>query len=226
MALLREQLSDRKDGRDKKSKRKKRIPLLPHDDNDSAASSEEEGRGLMAGARGTEAAERYRSSRAKYNKEFADQIQENLREALRKPTFSAELVELYAKEMVAVGTQKPLGYATALIAHVAASACRDPPDRVRLEALTAMMAIDQALLDGHWQVAWKLTGLNPPPFEEWKRQDVEALRREYTASRLALRRWVAAIGAEFKDEDILLRRRQALRPKGKSKGKDKDKEEG
>ena len=66
--------------------------------------------------------------------------------------------------------------------------------------------------------------LEGSPFEDWKRQDVEGLRREYTASRLALRRWVAAIGAEFKDEDILLKRRAALRPKGRGKGKDKDKD--
>ena len=51
-----------------------------------------------------------------------------------------------------------------------------------------------------------MTGLEPPCFQEWARMEAAPLRRETHKSRLADARWVAALIAEMRDEDFLMKK--------------------
>ena len=54
----------------------------------------------------------------------------------------------------------------------------------------------------------------PPPWATWAQVDVAALRREHAHARLAEPRWAAAVIAQLKDDEVLMRRRGSQVPRG------------
>lgn len=60
-----------------------------------------------------------------------------------------------------------------------------------------------------------MVGAEQPPWKEWSTMDVEGIRREHARARLADAQWLAAIIADLKDEDYLVKRRTA--PPGERK---------
>ena len=96
-----------------------------------------------------------------------------------------------------------------------------PPALARPHAcLAGMMAAEQSCLDQHWKTAWRLTGLEAPPWQEWAKLDAGQCRRENHKSKLAEAKWVATIIAELKDEDFLMKRRGGPPAKGGGKGEE------
>ena len=75
--------------------------------------------------------------------------------------------------------------------------------RAERRALSGIGAIEQYCLDRHWKTAWKPMDLDRPLFESWERMNAELLRSENANTRLASRRWIAALICEMKDEDLL-----------------------
>ena len=73
--------------------------------------------------------------------------------------------------------------------------------------LSCIGAIEQYCLDRHWKTAWKLMDLDHPPFESWERMNADCIRSENANTRLASRRWIAALICEMKDDDFLHKQR-------------------
>ena len=83
-----------------------------------------------------------------------------------------------------------------------------------------IMAAEQQCLDENWSVAWRLTALPPPPWAHWGKVDVAAVKRDHPRNRMADPSWVAALVAELKDEDFMVKRRGG---KGAGKKPEEDK---
>jgi len=84
--------------------------------------------------------------------------------------------------------------------------------------LGTLMSLDQALLDGHWDIAGKLTGLAVTRWQCWARPEARDSSRA-ARSTLADSTWLAAVIGDLKDDDFIRKFRGP--PKGKGKGADK-----
>ena len=73
--------------------------------------------------------------------------------------------------------------------------------------LHTLMMAEHSCLDGNWKTAWKMMGIEAPPWQAWSSMDTAALKREHCRSRLADPAWVATVIADLKDEDFLMKRR-------------------
>ena len=209
-----------------KHKKKKKIPGM---DSSSSSSNEDEsggddGFGKLPGAKGAVAGERLRRAMRKHPEEFTRRIEDNMADALNETAVTDKSALKYIAEAVPIGNQRILGYVVTSLAHIHAALHKGEVDRARLLVLTTIMACEQASLDGNWKTAWKLMGLEPPPWADWAGQDEAAIKREYAKSRLADSRSVAAVVADMTDENFLMKRRTA--PKGGGKGQDKVPAEG
>ena len=78
---------------------------------------------------------------------------------------------------------------------------------------------EQSSLDGNWKTSWRLMGLENPPWADWNAMDSNSVKRDFSKSRLADNQWLAAVIADMKDEDFLMKRR------GKGGGKSDDKKD-
>ena len=84
--------------------------------------------------------------------------------------------------------------------------------------MAGVMAAEQYTLDDNLQTAWKLTGLDTPPWEAWNQLDVQVLKKGRAKSKIVEAAWIAAIVAGLKDEDFLMKKRGG----GKGGGKEGD----
>ena len=94
-----------------------------------------------------------------------------------------------------------------------------------MDLLLLLSALEEFAIDQHWGLAWKMTGQVDPPFAEWKRQDVNQMRKEMVHARLMEPSWVGAMISELKDEDWLVKKRASIKGKGKGKEKGGEKAE-
>merc|ERR1712194_528800 len=139
--------------------------------------------------------------------------------ALEEETVTANMPTKYAAACVPVGTQRALGYLVWVMSHIHAALIRGDVARARLLAVGGVMMAEQSTLDANWKTAWRLMGLESPPWHEWSTMDINGLKREYSKSRLADNKWIAAVIADLRDEDFLMKRR-GNGGKGPGKGQD------
>ena len=80
------------------------------------------------------------------------------------------------------------------------------PDLAELHAYMGIAAVEQFCLDGNWDMSWRPTGLEAPPFSEWSRQDVERMRKDQAKTRLLDKALLSAVIAETQDDELLVKR--------------------
>ena len=74
-------------------------------------------------------------------------------------------------------------------------------------AYMGIAAEDQFGLDGNWDMSWRLTGLEPPPFSEWSRQYVERMPADQPKTKLLDKALLSAVIVETQDDESLVKRR-------------------
>ena len=183
------------------------MPGLNDSDSDSDGSEETD---KFQGSKGAMAGERLRKSMRTNASSFVKRIEENMSETLEEDRLTAFSAQKYASQVMAVGTQRTLGYMVWLLAHVHSAMFRGDHARARLLVLGGMMMAEQSCLDGNWKTAWKMMGIESPPWQAWTTMDVASVKRETAKSRLADPAWVATVIADLKDEDFLMKRRGNL----------------
>ena len=94
-----------------------------------------------------------------------------------------------------------------LLAHIHGALHAKKFERARMLTLLGVGAAEQFSLDENWATAWRLTGLETPNWTEWAHQNLGQIRKEYSRSRAVDKMWVAAVIAEQKDDDYLMKRR-------------------
>ena len=126
---------------------------------------------------------------------------------------------------VPVGKSKTAGYALAGFAEILKLMVEGRQHQARLHTLRMISAFEQFTIDESWTVASRLCGTEEPPWGHWATQDLASLRRQYVCNRLSEATWVGALINELKEEEWLLKKRNAPKGegKGKNQGKDKDK---
>jgi hypothetical protein len=142
-------------------------------------------------------------------KKFRMQMEANMQTATCEASLSDSSCFKFCKENMPVGKQRVLGYMTHLLCHLHAAQTKGNTEEARLLTMSGLMALDQFSIDGHWETAWRLTGLSEPPWHSWAERNVEELKKEYRGkSQLAEKMWLAALIAESKDDDYLASKRK------------------
>ena len=213
MMFMKKSIEEMKGGK----RKKKRLPGL----DEGSESGEDEGAELtkLMGAKGSLLGETLRNSQHKNPAPYSSKIEENMVKALEDQTLDARSAMRYITKVVPMGSQKMLGWPLVMLARIHGAHVDGKPELARFLTLATLMAIEQYCLDENWETAWRMTGVEPPPFADWSRQDVAAMRRAFPKSRLAEKTWVAAMVAEIRDDDFLIKRR------GKGGGKKNNKDE-
>lgn len=85
------------------------------------------------------------------------------------------------------------------------------PRQARLHVLRMQAAFKQFLIDESWVVRSRLLGTEEPPWGHWATQDLQALRRQYVYTRLIEATWVGAHINQPKEEEWLMKKRQAFK---------------
>ena len=117
-----------------------------------------------------------------------------------------------------LGTQRESACLAMALANIHGSFVPGNADRARMLTLGTLMALDQSLLDGQWELGSRLTGLPLPRWHLWSNQDTRPAARA-ARSLLAEPEWIAAAIGESKDEDYVKKNR--TQSQGKGKGKEK-----
>ena len=124
----------------------------------------------MAGAKGAAAGERLRASMRRHPELFRKRLEKNMVEALELPEETPQMALTYVTKKVPVERQRALGHLVFLLAHIHTALAKREHERARLLTLLGLAAAEQSCLDQNWKTAWKLTGLEGPPFQEWSQQ--------------------------------------------------------
>ena len=143
----------------------------------------------------------------KHDQKFSESLERRALDALDLATADDNLAFLYAKNRLCLLKQRGLGYATWIFAAIWRANRRNQHEEVRRLSLMALMAIEQAQLDGNWKTAWELMALKPPPFADWERMSLESERRDHAHSTMADPSWIAAVAGKARDEEALKKRR-------------------
>ena len=186
-----------------------------NDDTDFASSDDEEFQGLR-GAKGAQAAAKLRHNLRQRPEKVWPKLEANLLESLGEEVVTEKSALTYLDKRVAIGQQRQAAYVAVIFCHIHGALVKGNVDRARMLALGGLMAIDQSLLDTNWHVAGKILGLEQPQWASWSGQDVAALQRANVRSRLLPPNWSAALAAELRDEETLMKARQS--GKGGAKG--------
>jgi hypothetical protein len=146
--------------------------------------------------------------------------------AIDEDTLDDSSANRYARECIPIGKQKTLGYMVWLLCYIHRALKQQKFDKARMLTLSGLMISEQQCLDNNWKTAWELTDLPDPPFQEWQMQDVLSMAASRPKSLLAEQRWVAAITAKAKDDQVLFDRRSGGKGSGKAdKGKPKEQDD-
>ena len=138
-----------------------------------------------------------------------------------------ELTDLSATEYVErhtlLGTRRESAYLAMALANIHGSFVAGNADRARMLTLGTLMALDQSLLDGQWELGSRLTGLPLPRWHLWHNQDTRPSARA-ARSLLAEPEWIAAAIGKSKDEGYVKKNR--TQSQGRGKGKEKGDQSG
>lgn len=192
----------------KAQQRNEGISGLLSDDSDAI---HKDSLGRLPGAKGALAGGKLRKAMQKHPEAFSARMDANVVAALEEDQLTSRVIShslmRYAQECIPVGGQRTLGDMVAAMAQIRSSLIKGDVARARMLSVGSLVMTEQSALDGNWKTAWRLMGLQQPPWHEWSTMDVFAVRKEYSESRLADNKRFAAVIAGLKDEDFLVKRR-------------------
>lgn len=193
------------------------------DDSDSEVGGDELGQ--LHGAKGALAGEGPRRAMAKSPQAFSTRMKQSPLTEFECDSLTPHSPLRYATDCIPSAGQRTLGHRGALSAHIHSVFIKEDTARARMLAAAGLMAAERSASDDNGKTAWRRLGLQQPPWHEWSPMDVNSVRKEYSRSRLADNRGVAAVISDMRGEDFLAERRHAVAV-GKDSGKDRKESEG
>ena len=142
-----------------------------------------------------------------FNTEMRGRMQEHLAASQDEP----QLALRYAQGLP-VEQSRLLGFFVWSIASLNQGLAAGRADHAELLSLRLLAALEQSMLDRHWQRAWGVTGLPEPAWPGWSRTSLQTHRKTHTSSPLLLENWVAMAIQKTKDEQFLRRNRNTPSP--------------
>lgn len=195
----------------KNKAKSKKLPGLPAWEMSGSSEGEDEHwSSTSKGGKGIEQVDRLRLAMKTHPDRYLERMEQRMLRALELLDFDSSIPHQYAKT-IPVGKSRTAGYCVWGLAEVHKLLIEGKVRQARLHVVRLQAGLEQFLIDESWVVGSRLLGVEEPPWGHWATQDLQALRKQYQYCRLIESTWLGAYINQLKEEEWLLKKRQAFR---------------